>query len=92
MLRDGGYRTSMIGKWDLGHFAEQMWPTNRGFDTYLGLTCRGLSSYFTYDNGGYNDIHRGMSAGSACCLAPEFSVGVMSSELKQSLSVRAHPL
>ena len=59
MLKAGGYHTAMVGKWDVGHFAEDLWPTKRGFDSWLGLTCRGLENYVTYDNGGYHDIHRG---------------------------------
>ena len=59
LLKDAGYHTSMLGKWDLGHFTKQMWPTSRGFDTYLGLTNRGLSNYFTHVNSGWIDIHRG---------------------------------
>jgi arylsulfatase B/arylsulfatase I/J len=60
-LKESGYYTAMVGKWDLGHYAKQMWPTERGFDSWLGLTCRGISNYFTYDNGGYNDIHRDLA-------------------------------
>jgi len=82
MLKAGGYHTAMVGKWDVGHFAEDLWPTNRGFDSWLGLTCRGLENYFTYDNGGYHDIHRDT--------APERSAnGTYSTELfrRESLAV-----
>lgn len=34
-------RSSQVGKWDVGHFAEAMWPTRRGFDKYVGLISRG---------------------------------------------------
>lgn len=61
MLKDGGYHTAMIGKWDLGHFSEQLWPTHRGFDSYVGITNHGLSNYETYQNAGWSDIHRDLS-------------------------------
>lgn len=35
VLRDAGYATGMIGKWHLGHKLEY-WPTNQGFDSFLG--------------------------------------------------------
>jgi len=62
MLQQAGYRTHMVGKWDLGHVVKDMWPTSRGFDSWLGFTCKGLLNYFTYDNSGYPDIQRGFSA------------------------------
>lgn len=36
VLRDAGYATGMIGKWHLGHQLEH-WPTNQGFDSFLGV-------------------------------------------------------
>jgi arylsulfatase A-like enzyme len=36
LLREGGYTTSMVGKWHLGHKAGY-YPVNRGFDEYLGI-------------------------------------------------------
>uniref|UniRef100_A0A7S2MLX8 Sulfatase N-terminal domain-containing protein n=1 Tax=Octactis speculum TaxID=3111310 RepID=A0A7S2MLX8_9STRA len=62
MLQQAGYRTHMVGKWDLGHVVKDMWPTNRGFDSWLGFTCKGLLNYFTYDNSGYPDIQQGFDA------------------------------
>lgn len=35
-LRGHGYRTSIIGKWHLGHETAH-WPTQHGFDYYFGL-------------------------------------------------------
>jgi arylsulfatase A-like enzyme len=35
-LKSAGYRTYMVGKWDLGYAATQYYPTNRGFDSYYG--------------------------------------------------------
>ncbi len=36
MLKALGYRTSIVGKWHLGHLPEFL-PTERGFDEYYGL-------------------------------------------------------
>lgn len=37
LFRKAGYRTSLIGKWHLGHQRPEMQPTARGFDEYLGI-------------------------------------------------------
>ena len=36
VMKSAGYRTGMVGKWHLGHFAETM-PLRHGFDTFFGL-------------------------------------------------------
>ncbi len=44
LLRTGGYRTYMSGKWHVGESPDH-WPRKRGFDRYFGLIS-GASSYF----------------------------------------------
>jgi arylsulfatase A-like enzyme len=57
ILQSNGYKTHIIGKWDLGHYAKVLWPTERGFDTFFGLTCYGYTDYSTHANkGGYWDL------------------------------------
>ncbi|MCR9015431.1 sulfatase [Aquiflexum gelatinilyticum] len=36
ILKDKGYRTSVVGKWHLGHM-EKFLPLNQGFDEYFGI-------------------------------------------------------
>jgi len=36
MLKGAGYRTSMVGKWHLGHLPQYL-PVRHGFDSYFGL-------------------------------------------------------
>jgi len=36
VFREAGYRTSLIGKWHLGH-REQFFPVRHGFDEYYGI-------------------------------------------------------
>lgn len=35
-LKEGGYRTALVGKWQLGHAKPEMWPLRRGFDYHYG--------------------------------------------------------
>jgi arylsulfatase A-like enzyme len=44
-LKDAGYRTVMLGKWQLGHAKRDFWPTRRGFDAFYGSLCGGID-YF----------------------------------------------
>ncbi len=49
VLKQGGYRTLMTGKWHVGE-QRPHWPCNRGFDEYFGLIS-GASNYFRLDTG-----------------------------------------
>ena len=44
LLKDGGYRTLMAGKWHLGSEQPQ-WPVNRGFDRSFALLPGGASHF-----------------------------------------------
>ncbi len=35
-LKEAGYKTAFIGKWQLGHAKPEFWPTKRGFDYFYG--------------------------------------------------------
>jgi len=35
-LKQAGYSTAFIGKWQLGHAQPEFWPTHRGFDYFYG--------------------------------------------------------
>ncbi len=35
-LKDAGYATAFVGKWQLGHAKPEFWPTHRGFDYFYG--------------------------------------------------------
>jgi arylsulfatase A-like enzyme len=35
-LKDAGYATAFVGKWQLGHGKPEHWPTRRGFDYFYG--------------------------------------------------------
>ena len=35
----------LVGKWDVGHFAQGYWPTERGFDSFFGLAQEGYLDY-----------------------------------------------
>ena len=56
-LKEAGYRTSMVGKWHLGHADRKYWPQNRGFDHFYG-NVMGEVDYFTRERGGVIDWQR----------------------------------
>jgi arylsulfatase A-like enzyme len=56
-LRQVGYRTTMVGKWHLGHADRKFWPQNRGFDHFYGNLV-GEVDYFTKERGGLIDWQR----------------------------------
>ena len=35
-LKEHGYRTAFVGRWQLGHATPEFWPTRRGFDHFYG--------------------------------------------------------
>ncbi len=43
-LKEVGYRTAFIGKWQLGHAKPEFWPAKRGFDYFYG-TLSGEVNY-----------------------------------------------
>jgi len=56
-LKEAGYKTSMVGKWHLGHADQKYWPQHRGFDHFYGNLV-GEVDYFTKDRGGIIDWQR----------------------------------
>lgn len=54
------YVTAMVGKWDIGHYYEMLWPTKRGFDNSLHLLCYGYLEYTQHiGSAGFYDLHDG---------------------------------
>ncbi len=47
VLKSAGYRTTMVGKWHLGHADQKYWPRQRGFDYHYGAVL-GEIDYFTH--------------------------------------------
>lgn len=56
-LKQGGYRTAIVGKWHLGHFQPEYLPTRRGFDHQYGH-YNGAIDYFEHTRDGGFDWHR----------------------------------
>jgi arylsulfatase A-like enzyme len=57
LLRSAGYRTGMVGKWDMGQ-ARRFLPLQRGFDFFYGHGNNGID-YYTHERYGVPSIFRG---------------------------------
>ncbi len=47
VLRQGGYRTALVGKWGLGEVGTTGYPTRKGFDQFYGLVNQ-VDCHFHY--------------------------------------------
>ena len=52
-LREGGYHTTIVGKWHLG-LEEENHPCNRGFDRFRGFLGDMMDDYLTHRRHGHN--------------------------------------
>ena len=44
-LKDAGYRTALVGKWQLGHARPEFLPNRRGFDSFYGTLAGGIDPF-----------------------------------------------
>lgn len=58
LLRQAGYATGMIGKWDSGR-AKRFLPPSRGFDFFYGFANTGID-YYTHERYGVPSMFRGL--------------------------------
>lgn len=61
-LRQLGYSTHAVGKWQLGFFAKEFTPTYRGFDSFYGFLTSGQDyfSHVSYDGSYGLDLRRNL--------------------------------
>jgi arylsulfatase A-like enzyme len=57
LLRAGGYRTGVVGKWDMGQ-ARRYLPLQRGFDFFYGHGNNGID-YYTHERYGIHSLFAG---------------------------------
>lgn len=57
LLRGAGYRTGVVGKWDMGQ-ARRFLPLQRGFDFFYGHGNNGID-YYTHERYGIPSLFRG---------------------------------
>jgi arylsulfatase A-like enzyme len=55
-LKESGYKTALLGKWQLGHAKPEFWPTKRGFDYFYGTLTGEVEARLTKT--GKNDWRR----------------------------------
>eukprot|EP00045_Choanoeca_perplexa_P015298 m.190352 g.190352 ORF g.190352 m.190352 type:complete len:575 (-) comp16939_c0_seq1:63-1787(-) len=63
LLKDNGYATHAIGKYDIGFLQRQCTPTYRGYDSFYGYYTACQHDYWTHGSGG----------GSEACGCTDFS-------------------
>ncbi|MCK5775204.1 MAG: arylsulfatase, partial [Bacteroidales bacterium] len=56
-MKEGGYKTSIIGKWHVGGSKQSYLPHNQGFD-HSFVCINGAISYWNYTHAGSNDLIR----------------------------------
>ena len=54
-LKEAGYRTVLIGKWQLGQARNELWPTRRGFDYFYGHLSGEVDYFKKTNRGGQHD-------------------------------------
>lgn len=57
VLQRAGYRTGVVGKWDMGQ-ARRYLPLQRGFDFFYGIGNNGID-YYTHERYGFPSMFRG---------------------------------
>ena len=53
-LKEVNYATAMSGKWHLGFYKQEMTPTFRGFDEFVGFYGGGEDYFSHFESGGYD--------------------------------------
>jgi len=56
-LKELGYKTVLLGKWHLGAYTPEYFPTRRGFDYFYGYLSGGIG-YWDHNHGGGHDWQR----------------------------------
>lgn len=54
LMKKGGYKTHLVGKWHIGHCSADMIPTARGFDSFYGMMLAGQDYYTRRHQGIYD--------------------------------------
>ncbi|PWT72086.1 MAG: sulfatase [Proteobacteria bacterium] len=54
-LKEAGYRTALLGKWQLGHARKEMRPVQRGFDVFYGHLTGEIDYFKKTNRGGEHD-------------------------------------
>jgi arylsulfatase A-like enzyme len=89
-LQEAGYRTALIGKWQLGHAKKEFWPTQRGFDHFYGHLTGEIDYFKKTDHGGQPDWRRNDKA----VREPGYATTLLRNEAVHLVEAhdRTHPL
>lgn len=98
VLKNGGYRTALIGKWHLGWKSPNL-PNERGFEHFHGFLADMMDDYYTHSAGRklhVSERQRNTPKGHATELFTSWSVDYIKKEAKEktlfSLSAYNAPL
>ena len=68
VMQKQNYATHIVGKWDVGAYAHDMWPTKRGFDSFFGMVGDAFDWVthkadldYAHEDDFYTDLHENES-------------------------------
>lgn len=75
LMRQGGYATHFVGKWDVGMATERHHPKNRGFDSWTGYWHHS-NDYWQHTEGACQPTTSGDTIGTGAAMVPIVTDGV----------------
>ena len=90
-LKEVGYRTAHVGKWDVGMAHHSLTPEGRGFDTALSFFTHG-PDYYTHEKGscpGYGEMRDLWHNGAPGNITGEYAEDIFKREALRVINAHA---